>query len=127
MAVIINSVLREVGSIGKPHNGKNGIGNKIISQIPPSEAIIFHLCLSLERSIPSNYLICKLTFSWNNRFTCLTYFCHGKYIQTLWLVCLQYKRLKVLSIASHCKQHCNIHLLLRMRKSCLDFLHGRIG
>ena len=48
--VIIRSVRIEVGSIGKPHNGKNGIGNKIISQIPPREAIIFHLCLSLENS-----------------------------------------------------------------------------
>jgi hypothetical protein len=48
--VIIRSVRIEVGSIGKPHSGRNGIGNKIISQIPTRKAIIFHFCLSLERS-----------------------------------------------------------------------------
>jgi hypothetical protein len=48
--VIIKSALIEVGSIGKPHSGRNGIGNRIISQIPTRKAIIFHLCLSLERS-----------------------------------------------------------------------------
>ncbi|HKG89491.1 MAG TPA: hypothetical protein VKA95_14300 [Nitrososphaeraceae archaeon] len=31
----------EVGSIGKPHIGRNGIGNSIISQIPTRKAIIF--------------------------------------------------------------------------------------
>jgi hypothetical protein len=46
--VIISSVRTDVGSIGKPHIGKNGIGNKISSQIPIRKAIIFHLCLSLE-------------------------------------------------------------------------------
>jgi hypothetical protein len=37
--------------MGKPQNGKNGIGNMITSQIPTSKSSIFHLCLSLERSI----------------------------------------------------------------------------
>ena len=61
--VIISSVRKEVGSIGRPHIGKNGIGNKISSQIPTRKAIIFHLCLSLERINTSNYNDCKLTFS----------------------------------------------------------------
>jgi hypothetical protein len=34
--VIISIVRTDVGSIGKPHIGKNGIGNKISSQIPTS-------------------------------------------------------------------------------------------
>jgi hypothetical protein len=37
--------------MGKPQNGKNGIGNMITSQIPTSKSSIFHLCLSLEPSI----------------------------------------------------------------------------
>jgi hypothetical protein len=79
--VIISSVRREDGSIGKPHIGKNGIGNKISSQIPTRKAIIFHLCLSLEPINTFYYHICKLTFSWNNLFAYLTHFIHVKHIQ----------------------------------------------
>lgn len=47
MAVIITKILTEVGSKGKPINGRKGIGNMNTSQTPARIASTFHLCLSL--------------------------------------------------------------------------------
>jgi hypothetical protein len=49
IAVMMVSVLRELGSIGYPQAGKKGIGKTITIQIPIKKRSIFHLLLNLER------------------------------------------------------------------------------
>jgi hypothetical protein len=48
IAVMMVSVLRELGSIGYPQAGKNGIGKIITIQIPIKKRSIFHLLFNLE-------------------------------------------------------------------------------
>jgi hypothetical protein len=48
IAVMMVSVLSEVGSIGYPKAGKNGIGKPITIHIPIRKISIFHLLFNLE-------------------------------------------------------------------------------
>jgi hypothetical protein len=55
ITVMIVNVLKEVGSIGYPKAGRNGIGKLIISQTPAKKISSFHLASILERNVNMVY------------------------------------------------------------------------